>query len=166
MLRSLAYLALAPFLLIACSGSDNGGGSTTFNAQQHVGTWTGTWTNTTFSSTGAVTATVTLNGSTYTITFDMGGNVFGGADPAPEGFSATVTTTNATLTGITSPVYGTLTGSLDANGNVTASGTNITGQVSSFTLTGTWNATTINAAVVITFDNQTTANGVATLTKQ
>jgi len=167
MLRIASRAFLVPLLLLSCSGGGGGGGGgVPFDATRQVGTWTGTWHNTTFSSTGPVTATVTLNAGSYNIAFDMGGNVFGGTDPAVENYSAAVTSSSATLVAVTSPVYGSLTGMIDANSNITASGTNIPGQVSSFTLTGTWTATQITASVVITFDNQTTANANATLTKQ
>ncbi len=167
MLRILARIVFVPLLLLSChGGGSGGGGNTVFDAQKQVGTWTGTWHNTTFSTTGPVTATVTLNNGTYNIAFDMGGSVFGGTDPALENYTAAVTSSNATLTAVTSPVYGSLTGTVDANGNITAGGTNIPGSVSSFALTGTWTATQITANVVITFDNSNTANANATLTKQ
>ena len=159
---------LATLALAACSGGGGGGGSTTFNAATYTGTWTGTWTNTTFSSTGAVTVTVTENAGQYTLAYDMDGNVFGGANPALESFTATITPQNASLVSFSSSVYGTLTGTLNANGTLTGSGTAIPGAVDTFTLTGTWNATTITANVTITFDGgaQPPANATATLTKQ
>lgn len=151
--------------LCACSGGGGGGGSTTFDAATYVGTWTGTWTNTTFASTGAVSVVVAESGGTYTLQFDMDGNVFGGSNPAAESFSAQVTSANATLVSITSSVYGTLTGTLNADGTLTGSGTGIPGAVDTFTLTGTWSATQITANVTITFDAGGTANATATLTK-
>ncbi len=161
-------LAVASFVSPSCSGGGGGGGggSTTFDAATYVGTWTGTWTNTTFSSTGGVTITVAENGGAYTIQFDMDGNVFGGANPAPESLSATITPQNASLVAFSSNVYGNLTGTLAANGALTASGTAIPGQVDTFTLTGTWTATGISANVTINFDAGGSANGTATLTKQ
>jgi hypothetical protein len=167
MKKLLLASALVPFALAACSGGGGGGGgSTQFNAQTYVGTWTGTWTNTTFSSTGAVAITVAESGGTYTLQFDMDGNVFGGSNPAPETLSATITPQNASLVGFTSNVYGNLTGTLAANGALNASGTAIPGQVDTFTLTGNWTATNITANVTITFDGGGTANGTATLVKQ
>ena len=54
-------------------------------AQEIAGTYSGTWTNTTFGSTGAISATVAVDAAaaTLTISLDIGGNVFGGPDPAP-----------------------------------------------------------------------------------
>jgi hypothetical protein len=167
-LRFLApsFLALLSFSGAACGGSGGGGGSTTLDANTYVGTWTGTWTNTTFSSTGAVSVVVSQAGSTFTLQFDMDGNVFGGSNPALESFTANVTSANASLVSFTSSVYGTLTGTLAANGTLTASGSAIPGSVDTFTLTGSWNATTITANVTITFDGGGSANANATLTKQ
>jgi hypothetical protein len=163
-LRSASLLA--SLSLFACSGGGGGGGSTTFDAATYVGTWSGTWTNTTFSSTGAVSVVVAESGGTYTLQFDMDGNVFGGSNPAAESFSASVTSANATLVSITSSVYGTLNGTLNADGTLTGSGTGIPGAVDTFTLTGTWSASQIVANVTITFDAGGTANATATLTKQ
>lgn len=164
---SLLASLVAPFVLLACSGGGGGGGgSTTFDANTYAGTWSGTWTNTTFSSTGAVSVTVAPSGSTYTLQFDMDGNVFGGANPAAESFTASISSANATLVSITSNVYGTLIGTLNADGTLTGSGAAIPGAVDTFTLTGTWTATTITANVTITFDAGGSANANATLTKQ
>lgn len=164
-------ILLVPTLLLlavptACSGGGGGGGSTTFNAATYLGTWAGTWTNTTFSSTGALSATVSQAGDTFTVQFDMDGNVFGGANPPLESFTATVSAVNASLVSITSAVYGTLTGTLAADGTLNASGTAIPGGVDTFTLTGTWTATQITANVTITFDGGGSAAANATLAKQ
>jgi hypothetical protein len=166
MKKLLLASVLVPFVLAACSGGGGGGGATTFDAQTYVGTWTGTWTNTTFSSTGAVTITVAENGGAYSLQFDMDGNVFGGSNPAPESLSATITPQSASLVSFQSSVYGNLTGTLAANGALTASGTSIPGSVDTFALTGTWTATGITANVTIAFDGGGSANGTATLTKQ
>ncbi|MGE3171053.1 MAG: hypothetical protein AB7O97_00415 [Planctomycetota bacterium] len=163
---SLTSLFLLTLGLSACGGGGGGGGGGgPFVAANQLGTWSGTWNNTTFSSTGPVTMTVTQAGDTYTIAFDMGGNVFGGADPALESFTATVSATGATLTPTTSAVYGDLTGSLGGGGTLTISGQNITGAVDRFAFTGTWSATQVTGNVTITFDDTSTAAGTATLTK-
>ncbi|MCR9244892.1 MAG: hypothetical protein NXI31_07660 [bacterium] len=168
MLHRLATPALSCALVLgslaSCSGS-SGGGAAAFDANTYIGTWTGTWTNTTFTSTGAVTMTVSQSGSTFNVAFDMDGNVFGGANPALENFSATIASTNADLVSITSSVYGTVTGSLASDGTLTLNGTGIPGAVDRFALTGSWGASQITANVTITFDNSSVANGTATLTK-
>ena len=162
----LSLVLLSAMSFPACSGGGGGGGgSTTFEASTYLGTWTGTWTNTTFSSTGALSVTVTQSGSEFTLQFDMDGNVFGGSNPALETFTANVSAANASLVSLTSSTYGTLTGSLAANGTLTASGSSIPGSVDTFTLTGTWTATQITANVTIAFDGGGSAAANATLTK-
>jgi hypothetical protein len=46
-------------------------------AEALVGAYAGDWFNTTFGSTGTATAEVTLDGTTVTVTMELGGNVFG-----------------------------------------------------------------------------------------
>jgi hypothetical protein len=46
-------------------------------AEALVGAYGGDWFNTTFGSTGTATAEVTLDGTTVTVTMELGGNVFG-----------------------------------------------------------------------------------------
>jgi hypothetical protein len=171
--QAMRQLSCLPFLFVllpvACGGGGGGGGggSASFNAATYLGVWSGTWNNTTFGSSGAVSVTVTQTGDTYALQFDMDGNVFGGSNPALESFSASVSAVNASLVSLSSSVYGTLTGTLAANGTLTGSGSAIPGPVDTFTLTGTWNATTITANVTITFDaGGAGANATATLTKQ
>jgi hypothetical protein len=168
--RFLTPVLLLGLVFPGCSsssggGGGGGGGTTALDKAVYEGTWTGTWTNTTFMSTGAVNVTVTESGGVFTLQFDMDGNVFGGANPAAEAFTATINTNDATLDVTTSGVYGNLTGTLNGNGTLTAQGTAIPGSVDTFTLTGTCNATTITANVTITFDAGGTANGTASLTK-
>lgn len=162
----LAFLALAvASLLPACNDNDNGGGGT-FDPAAFVGTWSGTWTNTTFSSTGAVSVVITQAGSDLGFSVDLDGNVFGGANPAAENFTASFDTSRATLASTTSAVYGDVTATLNANGSITINGTNINGQVASFTLTGDFDATQMTCNVAITFDTNATAAATGTLTKQ
>ncbi|HEB54349.1 MAG TPA: hypothetical protein ENI87_13940 [bacterium] len=165
-LLRLTSLLLAALAISACSSS-GGGGATPLTPATYVGTWSGTWTNTTFASTGAVNVTVTESGGQLTFAFDMDGNVFGGSNPPAENFTATINTNDATLAATTSSTYGTVTAKLNGDGSFTINGTAIPGSVDTFSLTGTWNATTITANVTITFDGGTTApaNGTATLTK-
>lgn len=51
--------------------------------QDTVGSYSGSWTNDTFQTTGSATASIAIHGSQFTITFDLGGMVFGLLDPAP-----------------------------------------------------------------------------------
>jgi hypothetical protein len=58
-------------------------------ARAAVGTWTGTWTNDTFGSTGPASLILSIDEEAQTLdaVLDIGGNVFGGADPDAETFS-------------------------------------------------------------------------------
>ncbi|MBI5852595.1 MAG: hypothetical protein HZB39_16400 [Planctomycetes bacterium] len=165
MLHRLARL-LVVALVFALPACKNSKGTTIFDPTAFLGTWAGTWTNTTFSSTGAANVVVAQNGSDLTFTVDLDGNVFGGANPAAEVFTAIFDTSRVSLGATTSAVYGDLTGTLNANGSYTISGTNINGSVASFTMTGNWTGTQINANVAITFDDTTTAAATGSLTKQ
>jgi hypothetical protein len=64
-----------------------------YTPTQLAGNYTGTWTNTTFGSTGSSSLQLSYNATTKvaTITFDVNGNVFGGADPPAETWTCTVT---------------------------------------------------------------------------
>jgi len=54
-------------------------------ALQFAGAYVGAWNNTTFGSTGAIETTIEVDeaAETATVTMDLGGFVFGGADPDP-----------------------------------------------------------------------------------
>ncbi len=163
---ALAFLSIAAVAVMVLI---QGCGDTALTPDTYVGTWTGTWTNTTFSSTGAAAVTVTKAtraAGDLNFAFDLDGNVFGGSNPASEAFEATVAATAATLTAKTSSVYGDVTGTLNGDGAISGSGTNVTGQVKSYTVTGTWSATKIDATVAITFDDDSTAAATLAFTKQ
>jgi len=63
-----------------------------YTPTQLVGNYTGVWNNTTFGSTGSASMQISYNATTKvaSITFDVNGNVFGGADPTPETWTCTV----------------------------------------------------------------------------
>ncbi len=152
-------------LFAGCHNSSSDAVAAVFDGSAYVGTWTGTWDNTTFASTGAGTVTVTFADPTLTLDLDLDGNIFGGANPPLESFTATTTTASATMDPAVSAVYGTLSGTLSATGTLTITGTSIPGAVDRFDFTGTWNATTITGSVLITFDSAATANAIMTFTK-
>jgi hypothetical protein len=79
-----------------------------------VGTWTGTWTNDTFGSTGPASMTLSVDEEAQTLdaTLDIGGNVFGGADPDAETFS--IPLLPGTYEG-SSPVFGSYAVTLNAD---------------------------------------------------
>lgn len=53
----------------------------------------GTWTNTSFGSSGASSFSVDVNGADVSLTFDLGGGVFGMGDPPPVTLAGEVTST-------------------------------------------------------------------------
>jgi hypothetical protein len=78
-----------------------------YTPSQLVGTYTGAWNNTTFGSTGSASMQIAYNATTKvaTITFDVNGNVFGGADPPAETWTCTVTQDGCKAS-FNSPVFG------------------------------------------------------------
>lgn len=144
----LTVVMLSPALFTGCGGSGtptppaktvstdstvNKGLLTNFTGPNSV-TISGTWTNTTFGSTGDVTANVTFDQATNvaTVVFDINGNVYGGADPAPETFVLDMTGFIANGTAVltfTSAVYGdvsaTLTFYTDNTGIFSGTTTNV-----------------------------------------
>lgn len=154
--------------LAGCSGS-GGGTAATFDPAPWVGTYNGTWQNTTFATTGNSTLTIAAdtNAQTMTITLAMTGNVFGAGTPTDLVLSGDYTSTQLTAnTAAHHPTYGDVTLTVDGNGNVSGTGTNITGgSVSSMTYTGTISGTsaTINYTVQLTGGG--TAQGVVNVTK-
>jgi hypothetical protein len=133
----------------------------------YVGNWTGTWRNNTFASTGQATLAVALNpgGTQMTWSIAVQGNVFGVGSPAPETFVGAVGPATITLTG-NSATFGQVTLTIDANGNVTGSGMNLTTpNVTRFDFTGTWSASNFDLTYTATLTTGGTATGVFNLTK-
>jgi len=87
-----------------------------------VGTWTGLWYNTTFASQGDATFTVawTPDNQTLSITVDLDGNVFGGADPPPENFKAKFGRNGFTFSGA-SQSFGFVSVDISPDGTVSGS---------------------------------------------
>lgn len=54
-----------------------------FKPKKIAGSWKGNWKNQTFGSKGAASMKIKAKGKKLTGTFDLGGNAFGCADPAP-----------------------------------------------------------------------------------
>jgi hypothetical protein len=78
-----------------------------YTPTQLVGNYTGSWNNTTFGSTGTASMQISYNATTKvaSITFDVNGNVFGGADPPAETWTCTVTQDGCKAS-FNSPVFG------------------------------------------------------------
>ncbi|MFM9997170.1 MAG: integrin alpha [Phycisphaerales bacterium] len=104
-----------------------------------AGHYAGTWTNTTFSSSGAIRADGVIVASTLTMTIDADGGVFGLPDPPPFTLSGPITAGgwSAALTG--HAVFGDLSVSVNAAGQVTINGSNPpSGFITTYTATGTF----------------------------
>lgn len=143
-------------------------GSAAFNPAPFAGTYNGTWTNTTFGSTGSGQAIVTVNGgaSTATVTASATGNVLGQGGGAAPGLQAgAYTGAGANFAGVL-PVMGTVTATINAAGQITASAINIPGGgITRWDATGTITATTIQMTFTVTFTVGAPATGTITLTK-
>lgn len=71
------------------------------------GSYTGTWNNTTFNSSGGIALTLQVTGNTgFSLVLDLGGNVFGGGDPAAETFTGTFTGSPPYVFTYNSPLFG------------------------------------------------------------
>lgn len=142
-------------------------GLTPVNASQFAGTYTGIWTNTTFGSTGTVSATVTVDegAGTVSATIAVTGPVLGSAGVAPTNQQTAFTDAGATFMG-TLPVMGDVVATIDAGGNITASGTSVPNPgISSWDATGTLTATALNLSFTVTFTAGAPAAGTIALTK-
>gem|GEM_PF-1262227 len=154
---SISFL-LAALILAGCGGGGGGGtttgGGTPLNPVPFVGTYTGQWNNTTFGSSGASTMVIGADtgASTLTMSLDLDGNVFGGANPPADNLTGTYTTTQAVINGV-SPVFGNLSFTIDAAGNFNGGSNDVPGtSVQSITYTGTITSTAVNLNYVITFE--------------
>lgn len=181
--RSLALAGLATLTLAACSGSSSTSGSVPPSpsippppkppatppvvAALLTGKYSGTWNNTTFGSNGTLSVATTFDQPTSTLnmTITLGGNVFGGAAPAPETVPMKIDGTGSTFTGH-SATLGDLTVTYDAAG-FSVKGSNVpNANIASFTATGTMDASsTISVQYTVMFKDGSSAKGTGKLTK-
>ncbi len=93
--------------------------TTIAGAQLDLGLYEGQWDNTTFGSSGAASMLIeSLGGADISITVDLDGFVFGGADPDPFVITGTVGPMGFTPDPFMDPGFGTMSGGVDENGNV------------------------------------------------
>ncbi|GAC1654843.1 MAG: hypothetical protein NVS9B1_06720 [Candidatus Dormibacteraceae bacterium] len=132
-----------------------------------AGTYRGSWTNKTFGSTGPVEAVITLDRSTLTVqaVVTIGGNVFGGAAPAPETFTGKLGGVGALGFSGHSPTFGDFT--ITANGPLfTMKAINIPNpRIDHLEANGTLTGTSIDSTYKVFFKDGTTADGTATMAK-
>jgi len=115
------------------------------------GPWTGVWTNTTFGSSGDMKIDVQVDSDAMvmTIGMDLGGNVFGAADPAAEALSIPIGPGAATGT---SPTLGDWSITVEEGGEFELVTTNLPAiPAGSATVTGTITGTTMTAAYEVDF---------------
>jgi hypothetical protein len=141
-------------------------------ASQFEGTYTGTWTNATFAgSTGPASVEIGIDRAAGTISLgiDLGGNVFGAADPDPEALVATITP-GGDMT-FTSATFGPTTVVADLSGSepvITVSSPDVpSDRVQSFTATAAiLDSDNIDFAYEVTFrDGSPAAQGTAPLVR-
>ena len=138
---------------------------------QFEGTYSGSWTNTTYGSTGPASIELHLDRAAGTLgfTISLGGNIFGGAAPAPETLSATITPGQPMS--FTSKTFGATTVSVDMTGaspTVTVSSPDVpSARIKSFTATASIiDANSIDFDYVVGFrDGTPDAQGNAPLKK-
>jgi adhesin/invasin len=136
-----------------------------FNAAQYAGTYTGNWNNTTDGTNGTASATVTVNGAASTVSLALAvtGPVLGigGVTTTQSGL---YTANGASVSNIAVPVMGTVTFTVDAVGNITASGTNIPNAlISNWSAVGTVTSAQVRMNYTVTYTNGSTSVGTIAL---
>ncbi len=126
-----------------------------------AGDYTGEWHNLTFGSTGGIAAGFTVDeaGATASLTLDLGGNVFGAADPDP--FTIDFDLTAGEPYAGTSDLLGDYTVAVQPDGHVVITAP----QVPGLGLEAIFEADIVDGAVVGTYDIPGLANGEFTATR-
>jgi hypothetical protein len=125
---------------------------------------TGTWHNDTFGSSGSVATDIAIDSAAQTVSMKvtLGGNVFGGAAPAPQSFTGKITPTTGggfTISG-TSAFFGPFTITVMPDGKLTVNCPSVPGgHVSTMTVTGT---VTDPKSIKLNYSVTLTAGGSAT----
>jgi hypothetical protein len=129
-----------------------------------AGEWTGSWENATYGTTGPLAAAfaVDAEGFSATLTLDLGGEVFGGGDPAP--FEMTIDLSAAPPYAAFSPVLGALILVMEVDGAFTLEAPDVpaTG-ISSFRASGRATSAGITLDYTASMDDGTEAVGTADL---
>jgi hypothetical protein len=111
--------------------------------EAYAGTYTGEWTNTTFGSTGSIEWGMTIDegAGALVLDVDLGGNVFGAADPEPEQFTLPFADLAASMgeTTIESDTFGTLQATVGEDGTIEVRGDDVPGdRIASIVVTGSF----------------------------
>lgn len=132
---------------------------------------TGTWHNDTFGSSGSVATDIAVDpvAQTVSVKVTLGGNVFGGAAPAPQSFTGKITPTTGggfSITG-TSAFFGPFTITMTPDGKFTVNCPSVPGgHVTTMTVTGTvTDPKSIKLNYSVTLSAGGSATGTVALTK-
>jgi hypothetical protein len=155
-LTATAGTLTATFTATGTSGS-------VFDPTKFAGTYGGAWNNTTFATTGTGSAIITVSGSTVSMTASATGSVLGSGSVAATTRSAVYTPTGASFTGNVPPM-GDITGTIDVNGKISASGVNVpNATIARWDASGTITPTAISMSFKVTFTSGSTAVGTIDL---
>ncbi len=119
-------------------------------------TYVGDWTNTTFGSTGSAVFDVVLTATTYSVSADLGGSVFGLGDPPALLLSGALEGDgSAVLSAVGDPAFGTVAGTVSNTGVIAAAFSALPPPagfvVASVTVTGTFTALLIDLDYTVLF---------------
>lgn len=142
--------------LVACEHNplpaSGAGGGGSFVASRFVGLWVGTWTNLTLNTSGPARLAVESDGDVLAGTIDLDGDVFGAGDPPAQTFVASIGGGTAVLPTQTSNVFGQVGGQLTADGNLTASISDVPpGLVRQVDIVGVWLSTSLEIDATLTY---------------
>jgi len=129
-----------------------------------AGEWTGSWENATYGTTGPLAAALAVNaeGLSATLTLDLGGEVFGGGDPAP--FEMTIDLAAAPPYAAFSPVLGSLSLIMGVDGAFTLEALDVpAAEVSSFRASGRATSAGITLDYTVGLEDGGEAAGTADL---
>lgn len=120
------------------------------------GDYSGNWSNTTFGSTGTATGTIDLDEDAGVINadVDLGGNVFGEADPDPESFAISIDLDDLGKPyTVTSDKFGDVTATLSADGSITVEAADVPGpSIATFSATVTFTGSGFEGTYTVTFE--------------
>ena len=148
----IAALCVPAALAAACGGADSA-----FDAQVFAGTWRGTWTDDA-GRRGRVTLSVTDRGDSLQLACDVLGVHPLGTRPATERVVAEIRSREAVIQGHRSRTFGTVQGSLDADGALELEAAGVSGPVQSLYALGTWTGRELVVQVDVTYDDSLRTN--------
>ena len=138
-------------LLLATVGC--GDGAPTFVAERFPGTWSGRWRDE-GGRRGGLTLQVELIDGRLQFACDLLGPTLPGLTPPTERFSAAVGAHRATIEGHASQTFGTLSGTLAADGALVIDCADVRGPIDDLHAEGTWSADAIALEVDVSYDDR------------